>query len=103
MRQRFLTVPKNNQGTYEYNYGIAHTDNMIEKKLSEEEFYALYHNGVFKQINDRCNLMIDDYESEIISCHNIEKCIDVISLVPGVFYEMAEEAKKYNTALCLDF
>ena len=46
---------------------------------------------------------IDDYESEDISAENIHKCLDVISEIPGKFYEMAQLAIKYNTFLQLDF
>ena len=103
MRNRYLTVPKNDRGIEEYNSGSEHTENLMERVLEEVEFDTLCHERVFKQINDRCGLMIDDYESEIISSDNISKCIDIISAVPGSFYEMAKAAMQHNTMLCLDF
>lgn len=103
MRTRFLTVPKNDKGIEENDYGVEHTDNLVEATLEEDEFDALWENGVFRTINDRCDLMIDDYESENISAENIHKCLDVISLIPGTFYEMSQLAIKYNTLLNLGF
>ena len=103
MNIRYLTVPKNQPGMNEYDYGIEHTSNMIERVLGEEEFEALYNKYIFKRINDECGLMIDDYESEEISSDNLRKCIHFISEIPGVFYEMAKIALKYDTVLYLDF
>ena len=103
MKTRYLTVPKNKKGIEECEYGIQNTENLVEATLDENEFEALWRSGVFKSINDRCDLMIDDYESEDISTENIRRCLDVISGIPGKFYEMAQLAIKYNTFLQLDF
>lgn len=103
MRDRYLTVPKNEKGIEEYNSGIEHSDNLIESVLSEDEFDTLYHSGVFKRLNERCGLMIDDYESEIINVDCINKCHDIIFSIPGAFSKMADKAKTLNTILCLDF
>lgn len=103
MRKRYLTVPKNKRGIDECEYGIQHTENMIEAVLDEDEFDKLWKNDVFRTINDRCQLMIDDYESEDINAENISKCMDVISIIPGKFLEMARLAVNYDTFLQLDF
>lgn len=103
MRTRCLTVPKNKKGIDECEYGIQNTDNLVEATLDEDEFDILWRRGIFKSINDHCDLMIDDYESEDISAENLRKCLDVISEIPGKFYEMAQLAIKYNTFLQLDF
>ncbi len=103
MRSRYLTVPKNKKGIEEYYSGAEHTDNMIEVVLEESEFDVLYKNNVFKRINIRCGLMIDDYESEIITIEEIEKCKNIIDEEKGTFLKMANEAIKCKTFLALDF
>lgn len=59
---------------------------------------------VFETINDRFDLLIDDFESEIIPAEVIH---DVITLVSKekypVFYDTLMQAQKYNAYLALDF
>jgi hypothetical protein len=104
-RVRYLTVPINNIGIEEYNIG-QETDNIITLELSEEEFYSLYHGGVFDRINSTCNLLIDDYESEIINKNHFNECKNIISnsnLVTNIFTKALDFAIEYDTLLGLDF
>ena len=103
MGVKWLTVPLNEQGKIDENYGKQHTPNLAEFILDESEFDSLWDNDVFKLINSRCNLLIDDYESEEISADNLRKCIDIIELVPGKFREAALLAIEKDTYLALDF
>lgn len=103
MRERYLTVPINETGISEYNHGIEHTNNMLEFVLSEKEFFELAESGVFRYINDLCGLMIDDYESEIISSTNLEKCGARILSQENVFSKAVRLAIYYKTFLALDF
>ena len=102
-RIRFLTVPKNDAGIEEYNTGIEHTENMIESKLGEDEFWKLARLGVFKEFNEKYDLLIDDYESEIIPAEAIRKSYSLIGSVPGEFIRACDKAIEYNTFLALDF
>jgi hypothetical protein len=103
-RPRWLSVPINEKGIEEYDYGVEDTSNIKTFMLSEREFDVLYHQGIFDSINEECELFIDDYESEVISKENFETCDKIIgnANVP-VFSEALELAKKYDTLLGLDF
>ena len=98
-----MTVPLNTKGIEEYNYGVQATPNMHEYQLEPAEMERLYIMGIFNYINEKCNLMIDDYESEIITAENIRKCLDELKKCPGTFLDAAQDALKYNTFLALDF
>lgn len=103
MRDRFLTVPINNDGINDYEYGVEGSDNLAEFTLSDEEFTKLYKSGLFSRINKRCGLMIDDYESETISADNLKKCIDLLQGWRGTFRDACNMAMKHSTFLALDF
>lgn len=103
-RPRWLSVPINDQGIEEYDYGVEDTPNIKTFMISEQEFDILYHQGIFDSINEECDLLIGDYESEIISVDHFEVCKKTIgnTNVP-VFSEALELAIKYGTLLGLDF
>ena len=101
-RCRFLTVPLNSQGINDYNYGRENSKDLITYELSEDEFELLYRT-VFPVINDRCALLIDDFESEEISAQNIICCLDTIMQVEGVFKTACLKAVEQGTFVCLDF
>jgi len=103
MRIRFLTVPINEKGIEEYDHGIKNTENMIETILPEKEYVELEDSGIFEFINEKCDLLIDDYESEIIGADDLRKCINQIELHKSVFLDAAYQAMKYTTFLALDF
>ena len=63
-------------GEKEYEHGIEESENLISFTIPENEFAALW--DAFETINDRFDLLIDDFESEIIPTEVIH---DVITLV----------------------
>ena len=65
-RQRFISVPKNIKSIEKYYYGEETKEDMIEWKLSESEFNSLFESGVFDLLNNYCESLIDDFESETI-------------------------------------
>ena len=69
MKKRFLTVPLNDMGKKEYGCGIEKSDNLFITELPEKEFLILLEK--FDEINNRCKILIDDYESEEISDNNL--------------------------------
>jgi hypothetical protein len=103
-RPRWLSVPINEQGVEEYDYGVEDTPNIKTFMLSEKEFNVLYYQGIFDNINNECELLIDDYESEVILRDYFEVCKRIIGNenVP-VFSEALDLAIKYDTLLGLDF
>ena len=103
MSIKWLTVPINEKGIYEYDHGVQGTPNLHEYTLDAKEMDDLAEAGVFAYINDKCNLMIDDYESEIIPSESLKKCFEEIKKYPGTFLKAAEDAIKQHTFLALDF
>ena len=61
---------------------------------------------VFDEINNRCKILIDDYESEEISDNNLfdmKLIIDDIKESIPVFYNALEKEIMYHTLLGLNF
>ena len=104
MKKRFLTVPLNDMVKTEYDCGIEKSDNLFITELPEKEFLILLEK--FDEINIRCKILIDDYESEEISDNNLfdtKLIIDDIKESIPVFYHALEKAITYDTLLGLDF
>jgi hypothetical protein len=103
MHNRFLTVPKNEEGIIEYDVGIECSDNFNVYILPDEEFNNLW--DAFMVMNGRLGLLIDEYESEIIENIYLEKCKQILQEMKvdsPVFIRALEEAIGYNTILALD-
>ena len=104
MRHRYLTVPYNDKGVHEYDNGVEESKNLYTVELPEDEFLALVHS--FGLINKECDLMIDDYESEMIAGDHLTKCQSIIANVKEnipVFTTALEMAINHRTMLALDF
>lgn len=103
---RFISVPLNEEGIEEYDQGIENTENIKVFKLDEEEFEELYSSGIFEKINLECNLLIDDYESEIIDSKNLELSQNIskgYKLKSDKFNKALELAMGKDTFVGLDF
>ena len=91
----------------EYNSLIEESENMINHVVEEEEFTELWNSNFFAAINEECDLLIDDYESEILKPDAISYGLKLFKDYPGLprkeMYKAMNEAKKYNIALCFDF
>ena len=106
MRKRFLTIPINETGIEECNVGVENSENMVVIELPESEFDYLAENGFFNQINDSCQLLIDDFESEEITNDDLIKCESILKSVKNdtpMFYDGLKKAIDYKTKLILDF
>ena len=100
----WITVPKNEKGYEEYNYGIEHTENMDEFKLTPEEYHELFKAGVFRILeNTYKELYIDDFESSKITTDQLKAVYHSINGVKGVFLTAVDLAIKYGTCIYLDF
>ena len=81
MRQRIITVPINSVVEKALNLNEASTDQLIELKISEDEFLFLFQNEIIKLINREGRTNIDDFEDDsIIGKKNINKVIKVLEL-----------------------
>ena len=102
-RVRYITVPKNAKGIEEYEKGIEGTDNLFEIQLSDAEFMELATKGVFKDLNKKFSLLIDDYESEIVDAEKLKEYMANKTSENGNFFHAIEKAIEYNTFIALDF
>jgi len=103
-RSRYLSVPLNEKGIEELEYGVEQSDNIKVIYLSDSEFEELYQSGgVFDRINEECDLMIDDFESETISNDKLGYCLSIVENKHIKLMEALNLAKEYNTFVDLDF
>ncbi|NWK12793.1 hypothetical protein [Clostridium cadaveris] len=101
---RYLSIPLNKKGIEELDYGVEKSDNIKVIKLSDSEFQELYQSeGVFDRINEECNLMIDDYESETIPNDKLNYCLSIVENKYVKLMAALKLAKEYNTFVDLDF
>lgn len=105
MRERYLTVIWNAEGLIEYDINGEDSDNITTYMLPEPEFDELCEKGIFKSINGKCGLLIDDYESEIINKTYLKKCLQIVSesIKTGVFLDALGKACEKGIAVGLDF
>lgn len=105
-----ITVPKTKDSEKRLDYDQATSDELLEYVFeNEEDFYSLWNQGVFNDINDACNKMIADFETESICDQNdlqrakevLEKHIDEF-IIPNIL-KLVEEAIKRETGLYFFF
>ena len=106
MFQKYISVPKNSKGISEYDIGVQGSENLLFLSLPKEEFYYLVDNKIFEYLNEKGNLMIDDYESEIVSYEVLEREVELwlkLKDITPVFVYAIEKAITYKTFIGLDF
>ena len=72
---KVISVPKDKEAESALDYNNAKPEQLVELKLTNEEFDMLWEEGIFSLINRISSSNIDDFEDE----HITE--LDVISLV----------------------
>lgn len=110
-RERFIRVPKDAKAMEDYDYGILKKEQLVEMVLSEEQFHELYDMGIFDSINDKCDIIIDDYEEEILALDKIPTAMEVVcQFMADYSNKELEELKKifelaiqYKTIVGFDF
>lgn len=106
MFQKYVSVPKNSKGIYEYDTGVQGSENLLFYNLPKVEFDYLVDNKIFEYLNEKGNLMIDDYESEIVSYGVLKwetQIWDKIKDITPTFVDAIEKAITYKTFIGLDF
>ena len=105
--ERWIVVPKNEDGEHDCDYGDFESDNVLIFPVSEKEFRALSRNGAIDRMNMECDLLIQDYESEIIPAEKIASCMDIIrehgEFVNGAFMNAFEHVVDCGTFAQLEF
>lgn len=103
-RLYFISVPLNQKGVEEYDYGQENSKNIKEYTIGEKEFDKIYEAGIFGEINDSCDLLIDAYESEIIKDENLKIALEIAKNNNcKVLIKALELAIEKNTLVGLDF
>lgn len=103
-RIRYISVPLNEQGIEDYNYGKEESSNIKVFDLKEVEYNEIYKSGVFNEINNSCDLLIDDYESEEIKGNNLEIALNISKKNKcDILIKALELAIEKNTLVGLDF
>ncbi|MGQ8869829.1 hypothetical protein [Myroides sp. TSA_177.3] len=72
---KVISVPKDKEAESALDYNNAKPEQLVELKLTNEEFDILWEEGIFSLINRISGSNIDDFEDEHITD------LDVISLV----------------------
>lgn len=111
VRERFIRVPKDEKAMEDYDYGIQNKEQIEEMVLSEEQYKILNDIGIFDKINEKCDIIIDDYEEEVLELDKIPIALDVINqLINSSANEeliklkrMLDLAVKHKTMVGFDF
>lgn len=78
-RERFIRVPKNEMAMKDYDYGILKKEQMDEMILTEEQYENLDKIGIFDKINEKCDIIIDDYEEEVLELEKIPMALEAVN------------------------
>lgn len=98
-----ICVPKNKEGESALNFDEATPQQLIELNLPDTQFYSLWGQGFFDEINNLSGSAIDDFEDEkIYEKHKLERVFnskifdgktpdkelnDIINKIKNLFYE----------------
>ncbi|MCR5610026.1 MAG: hypothetical protein K6G26_13285 [Lachnospiraceae bacterium] len=110
-KTRYIRVPKNQKAVKDYDNGIIEDNQVEEILLTQEVFDELYKSGVFSIINDKCDIIIDDYEDEVLTLEKVPVALEVVNDLCSVntsnnlkeLKRMLELALKYKTIVGFDF
>lgn len=110
-RQKYIRVPKDKKAMEDYDYGIQKAEQMEEMVLSEKQYNELDEVGVFDAINQVCDIVIDEYEEEVLELDKIPIALEVVTRLSNDYSneelvklkEMLELAISYQTIVGFDF
>ena len=108
---RYITVPKDKEALIALDYDTAKPEQLIEWKLTQDEFMELWNLKVFDKINSDCDTIIDDYEDESITEYEyLNQCFLVVNQFTNKgngsvkrFTEMVKTAIDLKTGLYFYF
>ena len=108
---RYIRVPKDTKAMKDYDYGVQKDEQMEELILSESQYSVFYTLKVFQLINEECDVLIDDYEEEVLSLEKIPLALKIVNKIIQnsndinliKFKNILELAIKYRTIVGFDF
>ena len=80
-RMRYIRVPKDIKAMKDYDYGVQKDEQMEELILSESQYSVFYTLKVFQLINEECDVLIDDYEEEVIIIREIPLALRIVNKI----------------------
>ena len=110
-RKRYIRVPKNAEAMKDYDYGVQNNEQTEIFILDDNKYITLNKMGIFDEINKRCDIIIDDYEEEILEYKKIPAALDIVDKFI-VHYKnedlvklkgMLSLANMYKTFIAFDF
>ena len=81
MSKKCITVPKTKEAEEKLNFNTALPGELLEYIFNtNKEFYNLFETSIYDEINQQCNSMIDDFESdELKSKESLKKCLNILN------------------------
>ncbi|UKS29659.1 hypothetical protein LOZ80_12285 [Paenibacillus sp. HWE-109] len=76
---RIISVPFNDQGMKDMENDLDNSEYVQEFKINEKQFYTLFESGIFNVLNRECDVLIDDFETELIDFESLLKANKVLS------------------------
>ncbi|MDF2804818.1 MAG: hypothetical protein K0S61_4723 [Anaerocolumna sp.] len=80
-RDRYIRVPKDNKAMEDYDYGVQEPEQMIEWLLNDEEYTILSTLKIFDELNNQCDIIIDDFEEETIAFDKLDIANNTINMI----------------------
>ncbi|KHD37825.1 hypothetical protein NL50_06505 [Clostridium acetobutylicum] len=80
-RDRYIRVPKDTKAMEDYDYGVQEPEQMIEWILNDEEYTILSTLKIFDELNNQCDIIIDDFEEETISFDKLDIANNTINMI----------------------
>ena len=108
---RYIRVPKDTAAEIAYDHGEQTAEQVVELKISENDFLRLWELGIFNDINNACDSLIDDYEDEVLKGIQLPKTVEVLDRylsdsddrIIQRIKEMVLQAIEYGTCVGFDF
>ena len=100
MSKKCITVPKTKEAEQRLDLDKATSDELLEYYFeTDQDFYNLYQSKFFDEINQLCDSMIDDFESdELLDLDSKKKCLTYLEFkqksVDTINYKIIDEIIK---------
>lgn len=94
------SIPVNAIGACALDHGPDEDSNIIDYQITEDEYTELFKSGLIPYINKNFQLLIDEYETEIIPYQKAEKILEILNGTKFWDYAFAKslrDAVKHKT------
>ncbi len=102
-----ICVPKSLDAEHRLDYDQNLPGDLIELEISQTEFDELWSAGFFKKLNDHLDVLIDEFEDEMIGFEKLDQAIELVSKFSMKVAEQVKElmysARKYGVGIYFYF